>query len=303
VVVVRIAVAVAGARRQFDRRSGRDRLGLRLWCRRRLRWRQRSRRRGRRSRCGRLRLGRRSRCGRHRLGLRRRRVRRRPRRGRGRLRRGRDRLRLRRGRSRLRYRRGRRRLRSSRGGLRLRRARCGLRRRRGCGRRHVRLGSLGVHAARRGALVRHGGRGRDVRRHHTGVGDRRGAPHRRDRVRKRHGGAVGPRLRPAAGRRGARAGQARPGSDAAVQVGDRDTDRIASLARGLPERDCLPPVDRPQPEVAEQDRDCGQRREDRCKAERAHTLMIADPADDYPAGIVPRSLDAITTFFPRCLAS
>jgi hypothetical protein len=298
VVVVRIAVAVAGARRQFDRRSGRDRLGLRLWCRRRLRWRRRSRRCGRRSRCGRHRLGLRHRRVRLRLGLRRRRirVRRRPRRGRGRLR-------LRRGRSRLRCRRGRRRLRSSRGGLRLRRARCGLRRRRGCGRRHVRLGSLGVHAARRGALVRHGGRGRDVRRHHTGVGDRRGAPHRRDRVRGRHGGPVRPSLRPAAGRRGPRARQARSGSDAAVQIGDRDTDRIASLARGLPERDRLPPVDRPQPEVAEQDRNCGQRREDRCKAERAHTLMIADPADDYPAGIVPRSLDAITTFFPRCLAS
>jgi hypothetical protein len=303
VVVVRIAVAVAGARRQFDRRSGRDRLRLRLrlwlwrWCRRR------RRRSGRRLRCGRHRLGLRRR--RVRLGLRRRRVRvrRRPRRGRGRLRRGRDRLRFRRGRSRLRCRRGRRRLRSSRGGLRLRRARCGLRRRRGCGRRHVRLGSLGVHAARRGALVCHGGRGHDVGRHHTGGGDRRGAPHRRDRVRGRHGGPVRPSLRPAAGRRGPRARQARSGSDAAVQIGDRDTDRIASLARGLPERDCLPPVDRPQPEVAEQDRDCGQRREDRCKAERAHTLMIADPADDYPAGIVPRSLDAITTFFPRCLAS
>jgi hypothetical protein len=278
VVVVRIAVTVAGARRQFDRRGGRDRLRLRLWCRRR--------RRRRRRRRGRLR------CGRRRLGLRRRRVRLRLGRGRSRLRCGRGRLRLRCRRGRLRLRRGRR-------GLRLRRARRGLRRRR----RYVRPGSLGVHAARRGALVRHGARGRDVGRHHTGVGDRRGAPHRHDRVRGRHGGPVRPSLRPAAARRGPRAGQARSASDAAVQIGDRDTDRIASLARGLPERDCLPPVDRPQPEVAEQDRDCGQRREDRCKAERAHTLMIADPADDYPAGIVPRSLDAITTFFPRCLAS
>ena len=63
------------------------------------------------------------------------------------------------------------------------------------------------------------------------------------------------------------------------------------------------PVDRAQPEVAEEDRNGRDRREDGCEAERAHSPMIAEPADNYPAGIVPRSLEAITMFFPRRLAS
>jgi hypothetical protein len=67
--------------------------------------------------------------------------------------------------------------------------------------------------------------------------------------------------------------------DALIQVCDCDADGVASLTRCLAERNRVSPVDRAEPEMAEENRNGNERREDRGQAKRAHAPMIADAAD------------------------
>jgi hypothetical protein len=64
--------------------------------------------------------------------------------------------------------------------------------------------------------------------------------------------------------------------DALIQVCDCDADGVASLTRCLAERNRVSPVDRAEPEMAEENRNGNERRG---QAKRAHAPMIADAAD------------------------
>ena len=74
-------------------------------------------------------------------------------------------------------------------------------------------------------------------------------------------------------------------------------------ARDLLDRDRLRVVDRPEPELAEQDRGAHERREHDCKAKRTHGAMLAAVPDGQTSGTGPCPFEETTVFFPRRFAS
>ena len=88
-----------------------------------------------------------------------------------------------------------------------------------------------------------------------------------------------------------------------VGAGDRNAGRATTLVREPSQRDRPWPVDRSQPEMAEQDRNHNQRRDPRGEAYGAHGRSFAAGPDVQTSGTGPWPFDETTMFLPRRLAS
>ena len=114
-------------------------------------------------------------------------------------------------------------------------------------------------------------------------------------------------MRNGAARRRPRSSRSRPPgrarSRSGVGAGDRNAGRATALVREASQRDRPWPVDRSQPEMAEQDRNHNQRRDPRGEAYGAHGRSFAAGPDVQTSGTGPWPLDETTMFLPRRLAS